>query len=78
MERDKYIRRCISEHLGNEKNYKVLTTQQVETRMRGLKYQLQKFLDKFWSDPDSKHLDQHWVVTTMKTRLPTSPMPNSW
>ena len=58
LERDKYIRRCISEHLGNEKNYKVLTTQQVETRMRGLKYQLQKFLDKFWSDPDSKHLNR--------------------
>ena len=48
LDRTVYIRQGIMEHLGNERNYKVLTEQLVETRMRGLKYAFGSWMMRYY------------------------------
>lgn len=51
LDRQVYIERGCSEHLGNPTNYQEITEQQVFTRMAGLKYKLFHFLSEFYSKP---------------------------
>lgn len=47
LEREYYIYRGCKEHLGNERNYKQLTEQQITTMQRGLQYKYLDFIGKY-------------------------------
>jgi len=55
MDRETYIKRCISEHLGNSTNYKVLSKQEADTKMRGLHYRLMDFLGRYYNQAKNWH-----------------------
>jgi len=51
LDREVYIERGCSEHLGNTTNYKQISAAAIRARMIGLRYKLQQFLFKFFSKP---------------------------
>ena len=51
LDREVYIERGCSEHLGNSTNYKLLSKANINTKMAYLRYQLWHFLGKFYQAP---------------------------
>ena len=50
LDRTTYIQQGCIEHLGNERNYKILTKQQVDTKMRGLQYTYRSWRNRYYRD----------------------------
>ncbi len=53
MDRSVYIRRGCIEHLGDERNYKIITKQQADAMMRGIHYSFHNWTNRYYS------MDQH-------------------
>ena len=57
LDRIVYIRRGCSEHLGNKRNYKIISSQAASTLMTGLRYQFEEWYRRYYLDQYYARLD---------------------